>query len=277
MQPYLFADLDDTLFQTRRKLPDCEAGNARPTAYLRNGEAISYATLKQQRLWRMLAQGFRVIPVTARNYDAYSRVDLPFVDEAVLNHGGVILNADRAPDAAWLERTSAAVRTYEDALRRLLDALYSYRAETGDAALKPRLIEDFGVCWYLVVKHAGGDETALERLANDLLLNDSHVLSGKFYLHGNGNNLAVLPRSVNKADAVAYLRQRFTERHDCALLTVGMGDSLTDAPFMALCDYALIPNNTQLHRHIFDTGVQRHEERGNIPRSLLLPRAAWKR
>jgi hydroxymethylpyrimidine pyrophosphatase-like HAD family hydrolase len=256
MEQYLFVDLDDTLFQTRRKLPDGQFGSAHPAAYLRDGKAISYATAKQQRLWRGLSQGFRIVPVTARSYDAFRRVDLPFSHEAVLNHGGVILQPDRRPDEQWLGQSAAAARGCEEDLQSLLAAIHAHRTETGDSGIKPRLIEDFGVFWYLVVKHESGDEQALERLTRDLVRHAPAVVSGRLYLHSNGNNLAVLPQPVNKAAAVAYLQRRFAQRHGCDLLTVGMGDSLTDAPFMALCDYAVIPGNTQLHRHVFEEGAR---------------------
>jgi hydroxymethylpyrimidine pyrophosphatase-like HAD family hydrolase len=254
MERYLFVDLDDTLFQTRRKLPHGDLDNARPAAYLRNGEPISYATEKQQRLWQGLSQGFRIVPVTARDYDAFHRVDLPFSHEAVLNHGGTVLQADRRLDEQWHAHISAAVGDYAEDLQALAAAIQRYRSATGDAGLKPRLIEDFGVCWYLVVKHESGKEQALDILKRDIVLHFPAVASGKLYLHGNGNNLAILPKPVNKADAVAYLLHGFNARHGCELLTLGMGDSLTDAPFMALCDYAVIPHNTQLHRAIFTNG-----------------------
>lgn len=251
MQHYLFVDLDDTLFQTQRKIPSQQLDNVRPTAYLRNGEVISYATAKQQRLWHGLAQGFRVVPVTARDFHAFHRVDLPFREEAVLNHGGVVLQADRSLDMEWHETLSAKLRGHGDDLQALLDTVLQYRAVSGDSGFRPWLVEDFGVQWYLVVKHDGGDEAALLRLRQYLQGSFAPVQTGRFYLHDNGNNLAVLPAPVNKADAVAYLQGRYAERHGCELLTVGMGDSLTDAPFMALCDYAMLPRNTQLHRRVF--------------------------
>lgn len=250
MERYLFVDLDDTLFQTRRKLADAGFGTARPSAYLRNGEAISYATEKQQRLWQGLSQGFRMVPVTARNYDAFQRVDLPFTHEAVLNHGATILHADRRLDEQWHARVSSAVRDHADDLQALTAAIQRYRSTPGNTGLRPRLIEDFGSSWYLVVKHESGDEQALERLKSEVVRQFPAVAAGKLYLHSNGNNLAVLPKPVNKADAVAYLLNEFNARHGCELLTLGMGDSLTDAPFMALCDYAVIPKNTQLHRAV---------------------------
>ena len=41
------------------------------------------------------------------------------------------------------------------------------------------------------------------------------------------------------------LRSRFGDE---PIATLGMGDSLTDAPFLGLCDYELTPRSSQLAR-----------------------------
>jgi predicted mannosyl-3-phosphoglycerate phosphatase (HAD superfamily) len=46
---------------------------------------------------------------------------------------------------------------------------------------------------------------------------------------------------------VQYLLDHYRRQHP-EILTFGAGDSRTDAPFLALCDYALIPKNTQLFK-----------------------------
>jgi predicted mannosyl-3-phosphoglycerate phosphatase (HAD superfamily) len=74
-----------------------------------------------------------------------------------------------------------------------------------------------------------------------------YIIDGSLYWHLNGNNLAVLPKIINKESAVSYLIDVYRQQHP-ELLTFGAGDSKTDAPFMALCDYALIPKNTQLFK-----------------------------
>ena len=55
----------------------------------------------------------------------------------------------------------------------------------------------------------------------------------------------MLAKTLNKARAVNYLHDRL-EAEDGDILTLGMGDSQSDARFMAACDYAIVPSGTQL-------------------------------
>ena len=73
----------------------------------------------------------------------------------------------------------------------------------------------------------------------------SPAKASDYFIHRNGNNLAVLPKTLNKARAVAYLRAELEAEHG-PIVSFGMGDSRSDARFMAECDYAIIPNGTQL-------------------------------
>ena len=65
----------------------------------------------------------------------------------------------------------------------------------------------------------------------------------------NGNNLAVLPAWLDKAHAVAHLQQHYRARYG-AILSIGMGDSSSDLPYMRLCDYLLAPSASQIARQL---------------------------
>jgi predicted mannosyl-3-phosphoglycerate phosphatase (HAD superfamily) len=43
------------------------------------------------------------------------------------------------------------------------------------------------------------------------------------------------------------LLDRYRQQHAELLTFAAGGDSYTDAPFMALCDYAIVPRGTQLY------------------------------
>jgi hypothetical protein len=64
-------------------------------------------------------------------------------------------------------------------------------------------------------------------------------------IHRNGNNAALMPPWLGKAHAVAALLPRLRAAHPDAPV-IGIGDSLTDAPYMALCDFAMMPKGSQL-------------------------------
>lgn len=251
MQNFIFIDLDDTLFQTLRKCgnhaPDSNGIELKPRAFLKDGSPISYSTPKQERLWQWFSGSGRIIPVTARNFDAFSRVDLPFTEEVILNHGAVILDKNRNIDQEWHDYMVDVSLSYQADLLSLWEDVQSQASH--DPFLKPRLIEDFGVTWYGVIKHADANEAVLRDLLNSVISNHESVKSGRLYCHSNGNNLAILPAVIEKAHAVRFLIDRYAGQH-ASIFTVGMGDSKTDMPFMALCDYAVIPKNTQLGLHI---------------------------
>ena len=60
--------------------------------------------------------------------------------------------------------------------------------------------------------------------------------------HSNGNFVAVYPPHIGKEKAVRWFIDNIVPE---GAITIGMGDSLTDGPFMAECDYIFMPNRTQ--------------------------------
>jgi hydroxymethylpyrimidine pyrophosphatase-like HAD family hydrolase len=245
MQRYIFLDLDDTLFQTLRKCPPDE--HLQAVAFLPDGSPNSYATPKQQWLWQWFSQDFEIVPVTGRDFGSFRRVNLPFKAEAVLNHGAVILDKFGAVDEVWQARMQGDLPPYLDKLQALWTEVDSFcRAHEG---FRPQWISDFDSTWYGVIKHNDGSEESLKTLLAAVIVVHQHIIDGSLYWHLNGNNLAVLPRIINKESAVDYLLGQYQQQHG-KILTFGAGDSKTDAPFLALCDYALIPKNTQLAKHL---------------------------
>jgi len=246
MQSYIFLDLDDTVFQTLRK---CALGADDPAlqarAFLPDGTPNSFATHKQQWLWHWLAKGFKIVPVTGRDVHAFERVMLPFQEEVVLNHGAVILDKQRTIDSVWMDGMMQALPAYHE---KMLDVWAEVETHCKCYnGFKLRLVHDFDTLWYGVIKHVDGTETTLKTLLDSIIKVHPHIVDGSLYWHLNGNNLAVLPKIINKESAVRYLIHGY-KQHYPELLTFGAGDSKTDAPFMALCDYALIPSNTQLSK-----------------------------
>jgi hydroxymethylpyrimidine pyrophosphatase-like HAD family hydrolase len=246
MQSYIFLDLDDTLFQTLRKcVPGVNDHSLEVRTVLPDGTGHSFATQKQQWLWHWLAKGFKIVPVTARDVHAFERVNLPFQEEVVLNHGAVILDKQRKVDPVWLDSLMQTLPEYQVKLLDVWAEVECYAQR--HKGFKPRLINDFGITWYGVIKHSSGTEAILKTLLDELIKPHQHVVDGSLYWHINGNNLALLPKIINKESAVSYLLEGYKQQYP-EVLTFGAGDSKTDAPFMALCDYALIPKNTQLHQ-----------------------------
>jgi hypothetical protein len=242
LKKFLFADLDDTLFQSLEK---CAATDAlEPAAYLKDGSACSFTTPAQRAFIAFVQDGMTVIPTTARNRNAFGRVALEFSSYAVLDYGGVVLLPDGSADLDWLGRMRGAMHASLPGLQELARLIDEYAGRTGFAG-RARLVEDCATPFYLVVKDPGKVAERLLPIERDVVAPWIAAGNPGYFIHRNGNNLAILPTALNKAHAVAYVTERLRAEHG-EILTFGMGDSRSDARFMAACDYAIVPGRTQL-------------------------------
>jgi len=83
---------------------------------------------------------------------------------------------------------------------------------------------------------------------------DSLGLPPELTLHCNGNNLALTVRGAQKHDAVRRVTAELEQ--EGPLVTIGAGDSLTDLPFMRICDFALTPRDSQIQRETWRQSLQ---------------------
>ena len=247
MEKFLFLDLDDTVFQTARKCASLEY--ASPASYNLAGEASSYFLPKQRQLLKDLSRQWRIIPTTARTQASYARVELGVscADGTILNHGATILCADGREDRQWRIKTESSLKALSPLLVQIKQAIEQY-AHINDIAVLVRIIHESGLEYCTEVRHHQADYAQLQNLLTQyiqpLLM---EYIDFKVYL--NGNCLTILPRCVNKAHAVEYCIQALEQQYG-EIITMGMGDSLSDLPFMTLCDYVMTPKHTQLHKHL---------------------------
>ena len=242
MRAIALVDLDDTLFQTLRKCPP-EVPQERlvPLGFARDGSPLSYATPRQVAMIEWLCETAWLVPVTARSRDALMRARIPF-SAAIAAHGGVILGEDGAPDPEWHAYVSAKADADASILDNLRDRI-ALEAEERRTDLRVRVLDEEGVGLYVLAKHQETDEAALHATVDAVL---DEVPAG-WTVHRNGNNVAIMPPWLGKQHAVAALLPRLRAAHPDAPV-IGIGDSLTDAPYMALCDYAMMPQGSQLAR-----------------------------
>ena len=246
MKPRLIAlvDLDDSLFQTLRKCPpDVATHDLSVMAVDRQGNPLSFATPRQKNWIDWLQESTVMVPVTARSFDALSRVNLTF-EYAVAAHGGIILRGGMLPCQGWHDRMTAAAAFSKTDLDRLAHLLHEAAQACGED-INVRIISEGSLPLYLVAKHVDpAHEAALHALAHDFR---SDVPSD-WTFHINGNNVAFLPPSLGKHHAVAALLPELRSVYP-DLPVLGLGDSLTDAPFLALCDFIAMPGRSQLAGH----------------------------
>lgn len=236
MHRVVFTDLDDTLFQSIYKCGG-QAG-LEPAASLANGAWHSFRTPSQVAFTTWLCDGALTIPVTGRSHAALSRVAVPFPAEAIVNHGGLVLDRTGQPDAEWMSLQEPKLRHWNDRLytlaEQLAGALPRYRV---------RVQSEYGVPFYVSIKSDSLDAPSPLGAVRGAVEQTHEGTS--MSLHANGQNVAVLPPDVSKARAVAWLIERFRARLG-PIWTVGVGDSDSDGAFMSLCDYVILPQKGQL-------------------------------
>lgn len=239
MRPLIFLDLDDTLFQTLRK---CPSGDLVPAALDKDGEPLSFMAAHQCSFLDFLLTSADVVPTTGRNVAAYRRVQLKFTGYSICSHGGLILTPDGEPEPRWRgivaaesQRTASLLQELDEAARR--------RGAASGFDIRSRVIEDDGLPLYVSIKHNAEASGQLAPLAEEL----RPLLPSGWTIHLNGNNMALLPPFVSKKLAVEWFREEIASP---AAFTIGIGDSHSDAAFMAACDFALAPTNSQLFRRL---------------------------
>lgn len=240
MRAIALVDLDDTLFQSLRRCPpDVPPEALVALGFASDGRAVGYATPRQAAFLSWLAETCLLIPVTARSRDALGRVRIRF-GAAICAHGGTILDEAGLPDAGWAARIGREAQPHQQALADLADASGKAAAELG-AALRMRIVAEDGAGLFVLLKHGERDEAALGAVLDRV----EPLVPPGWTVHRNGNNGALIPPFLGKAKAVAALLPRLRALHPDAPV-IGIGDSLTDAPFMTLCDYAMMPGRSQL-------------------------------
>lgn len=255
MKLYVFLDLDDSIFQTRRKCPVGE--ELFPAALDRDGNTNSWMTQRQRMLFSLFESAGTIIPTTARNHGAFSRVTLPFHHVAILNFGGVVLLPDGKLDERWDAEIRPRTQAVEEQLRQAFEEVQKF-AEHRFPNVYARIIRDFDMPLYLVLKDRESDNLSLQAIA------ESGVLpAGEgWFCHFNDNNLTLVPSFLGKEKAVQHVIDHHLGEESA--VTLGLGDSVSDSGFLKLCDYAMTPRESQLQTTHFPQALGAKENANSV-------------
>ncbi len=249
IKPYALMDLDDSLFQTQRKIDAWDLPTAKDlvcAAVNKQSEPLSFMTERQAAFFNWLHASTELIVVTARDQEEIKRVKLSFTSWQVLTHGAVIVTPNGEMLETWQQHVHDALTPLQDKLNQL-SQLFAKHSKNANSHLRftPHIdsFNDETLIIYLALKHAKKDHQALIELAEQLpkLVRD---FDKDFYVHVNANNLAILPHAIHKRHAVQFLLAQHLEH---TRPSFGFGDSLADLPFLQLLDWYGMPNHGQLH------------------------------
>ena len=241
-KPLVFVDLDDTLFQTKRKIETDQPLVV--ASFDTKGEPSGYMTKHQTHFIHWLLETTDVIPVTARSVEAFQRVDIPFKQGAICAHGGVILDAAGQVDPLWHSQMHAFLSSKKERLSSLLERAMQKGRELG-FSLRGWVVEELDLSCYVVIKrNEGPDELLVDLMQALSLAGDLEDM----YVHINGNNLAFLPLGLEKKRAVQEWLSRIPNRSERPVL--GFGDSISDFGFMQECHWFGGPSKSQLSHFI---------------------------
>lgn len=237
-KPLAFIDLDDTIFQTNRRIkPD---DSFRVGSLDSKGNPLSFMTKKQQGFVDWLFTHADVVPVTARPIDGLSRVQLEFKHGAICSFGGTILDASGKVDAQWHEIQQERLKTLKPLIQTMPDLLIENAKGLGD--VRSWTVEENGLHLYSYVKQ--NNPKIGQMFLDQIVINIPQNIKDNFYMHLNGNNLAVIPKVLTKQNAVEYYLQKHDPESERFIL--GYGDSLSDFGFLANCDWFGTPKNSQI-------------------------------
>ncbi|QHQ18528.1 hypothetical protein GMW39_23655 [Pectobacterium parmentieri] len=242
-KPVIFSDLDDTLFQTRRKMVNELALEPYRTGALDPSlTPRSFMTEEQAMLVDWMLEYAELIPVTARGTEEIARVTIPFRSWAVTTHGAVILTPEGEPEPVWKAQILTALAPYAEQLHTMQHGITELMAERNINGWA-RINYEYGKTpIYLVMKHR--DSTKIEELYTIADEIEQRYPTQGFYLHRNSNNVAWLPEPVEKGRAVTYLLNKLRAERG-TFPVIGLGDSLSDHRFMTLCTWYGLPRQSQ--------------------------------
>lgn len=244
-QIYLFADIDDNLIENGRT---STVAGAKPFAWDSNGNVCGYLTPRQEMMLDWFRAGCEVVPTTARSTDAYRRMRLPTKRYAITAFGGTVLGANQKPLSSWRKFVQAPAGKAKPVLEAL-HRLVAEAARSNGIDARAVILEDDGIDMFLSVKH---NQRNRDELAHLHLLLKAAAPEG-WTVHLNGNFLAAYPPFLGKEKAVLWFIDNILPE---SAVTIGMGDSLTDLPFMLHCNYILMPNGTQNSRALLSLLTQ---------------------
>lgn len=241
-KPLFLVDLDDTLFQTKRKMP-ANHTSIYTAAIDKKLQARSYMNQEQADFVDWLLKTTLLVPVTARGTEEISRVTIPFNSWKITTHGAVIIDPNGHCAKEWEAKISAQLEPYQEKILHKQNILTHAFENAGIDAWARINYEYNNTAIYLVAKHS--DSSKIQELYAIADKVDAELGLEGFYTHRNDNNIAWLPKCIQKGMAAEFLVERLRKEY-AHIAIMGLGDSLSDYNFLRHCTWFGMPKQSQL-------------------------------
>ena len=247
MKTVIFTDLDDSLLHSERRLREIgeDRSETAVASLTVDGRPICFQTERQAKLSQLLSHADLVIPVTGRSSESLNRVIRPqFSSYRIVSHGALILTPSGVPWSPWVSEIKGEVAEGRHHLTMLFEELEEWREHNEtlrhqeERTLRLKFVKDYEHPCYLSVK---GPERLISPLAEELKERWRYGI-----IHHNRRDLAILPTYASKERAVSYLQNHLRTDLESPLMSIGVGDSLSDLPFLSQCDFSLTPRSSMI-------------------------------
>lgn len=225
-------DLDQTLIFSEKHITEALKDKVIPSE-MKNESIITYMLHDTLGKIKSLNDKLILIPTTTRTLEQYERINVfrssIFPKFAVVNHGGSVL-IDGVLDRNW-EKLMQNKLSDCDSLVHILDKFKSQLYHE-NWVLDVRQVETF--FFYCIVQL---DATPMDEL-NDFIM---EIESYNWYSCLHGRKLYFIPKSLNKWNAIEYIRNMLPNKQ-----VVASGDSYMDFELLSMADYAILPSHGEI-------------------------------
>jgi hypothetical protein len=231
------SDLDQTLLFTRRAAPGVPpAAGSIEVERTEGGDAVTEMSASLAALLTRLPDNVDFVPATTRTVAQFSRLRLPGRPRTVVAASGGIVLTDGRPDPHWAEHvrartgSCASLSEVDKVLAGFDGAAWLLRRRTADALflyaiVRPELLR------------AGDFPVLVEQCAS---------LDWRVVLHGR--KCYLMPAWIDKAGAVAHVRERLVPRGNGGTELYAAGDSLLDLQMLRAADRSWVLRHSELDR-----------------------------
>ena len=236
---WIATDLDGTLFSRARSENAVAATWKCYDGYGSEPIPSSWMPAQRHAFLTRLVQLFRVVPVTARDFDSFSRVRIkgvPLRDGAIIANGAILLRpGTMTPDPEWDEQLAPQLAEWAAPLVEMAATLH----EQSRGLVVPRLVASHtSYPAYMVAKAADGFWSAAEGFG----LREA-LVPFKCRIAEVGRELQVLPPPVGKRLGLGAFIRMFC--HSTPPL-LALGDMPEDLGFLSEAAFMATPAGSRL-------------------------------